>query len=204
MKHSVRMAALLAVAAFATQGAVPASDVAPGNKAPVFELPALQGEAVSLEAHAGKYVVLEWTNYDCPFVKKHYETGRFPALQKQMKEHDVVWLSICSSAPGKQGHFSKEQWEARMKAVDAAPAAVLLDTDGTVGRRYNVKNTPHMVLISPDGVILYMGAIDDQRGLDRSIMDAAVNYVAQALEEVKAGKPVSIPAVPAYGCTVKY
>ncbi len=204
MRTSARIAASLAVAATLAHGAVAASEIAPGNKAPAFQLPSLEGETLSLVAYAGKYVILEWTNYDCPFVKKHNETGRLPALQKKMKEDGVVWLSICSSAPGKQGHFTKEQWEARMKAVDAAPAAVLLDPDGTVGKLYDAKNTPYMVVISPEGVILYTGAIDDQRGLDRSVMETAVNYVTQALDEAREGKPVSVPAVPAYGCTVKY
>ncbi len=178
--------------------------VDPGQAAPDFELPDLDGDTHALSSFRGKYVVLEWTNYDCPFVKKHYETGRLPALQKQLAEEGVVWLSICSSAPGKQGHFTVPQWRERMAAVDASPKAVLLDPDGRVGRIYGARTTPQMVVINPEGEVIYAGAIDDQRGLDRTIMDQATNYVVQALREARAGEPVSVPQTAPYGCTVKY
>lgn len=202
MKRWTMQVALAAAALGAVMGM--AQDVAPGKEAPAFELPDVKGTMHSPAAFRGKYVVLEWTNYDCPFVKKHYETGRMPSLQKKLAAADVIWLSVCSSAPGKQGYFTKEQWETRMKAVEAAPKAVLLDTDGKVGKLYGAKNTPQMVVIDPKGLVLYAGAIDNQPGLDRSIMDRAVNYVQQALDEAKAGKPVSVPSTSPYGCSVKY
>jgi len=182
----------------------PAEVAKPGKAAPAFSLNDIEGQPHALEAYKGKYVVLEWTNYDCPFVKKHNETGNIPSMQKKLGEAGVVWLSICSSAPGKQGHFTREQWVERMAAVKAAPKAVLLDADGRVGRSYGAKNTPQLFVIDPAGVVIYAGAIDNQPGLDRAIMDKAVNYVAQALAEVQAGKPVSVPATAPYGCTVKY
>ncbi len=178
--------------------------VEPGQTAPDFELPDLDGATHSLSSFRGKYVVLEWINHDCPFVKKHYETGRLPAVQKQLAEEGVVWLSICSSAPGKQGHFTVEQWRARMAAVDASPKAQLLDPDGRVGRQYGARTTPQMVVITPEGKVIYAGAIDNQRGLDRTIMDQATNYVVQALREARAGEPVSVTKTAPYGCTVKY
>lgn len=198
-RHLVTAAMATVLAAGLTVAAVD-----PGQTAPDFELPDLDGATHSLSSFRGSYVVLEWTNYDCPFVKKHYETGRMSALQKQMAEEGVVWLSICSSAPGKQGHFTVEQWRARMAAVEAAPKAVLLDPDGRVGRQYGARTTPQMVLINPEGEVLYAGAIDNQRGLDRTIMDQATNYVVQALREARAGEPVSVTKTAPYGCTVKY
>lgn len=190
-----------AVVGIAQEAAAP---VAPGQDAPAFELKDLDGNTHSLASFKGSYVVLEWTNYDCPFVKKHYETGNVPGLQKKLADDGVVWLSICSSAPGKQGNFTPEEWKKRMDAVKAAPKAVLLDADGKVGKQYNAKNTPYMLVISPEGKILYVGGIDNQPGVDRSIMADAVNYVTQALAEAKAGKPVSVPTAPPYGCSVKY
>ena len=175
-----------------------------GQATPAFTLKDIHDNSYILETFKGSFVVLEWINYDCPFVKKHYETGNVPALQKKLADEGVVWFSICSSAPGKQGNFTKEQWMERMAAVKAAPKAVLLDSDGSVGRRYGAKNTPHLFVINPDGTVIYAGAIDDQPGVDRTIIDQAVNYVTQALTEAKAGKPVSVPATAPYGCSVKY
>ncbi len=176
----------------------------PGDEAPAFTLPDLDGKDVELASFKGSYVILEWVNHDCPFVKKHYESGNMAALQNKYTAAGMVWLTICSSAPGKQGHFTKEVWEARMKAVSAAPKALLLDEKGTVGKAYNAKTTPHMVVIDPTGKIIYIGGIDNQPGVDRSIMAQAINYVVQALEEALAGKPVSVPTAPPYGCSVKY
>lgn len=204
MKRSLWKAALGVACLAGLSGAGRAQEMDPGQPAPALKLPALGGGEVDLASHRGKYVVIEWTNYDCPFVKKHYETGRLPALQKKLTGEGIVWLSVCSSAPGKQGHFSPEEWKIRMAAVQAVPTAVLLDADGVVGKRYQAKNTPYMVLVGLDGAILYRGGLDNQPGLDRTIMDAAVNYVVQALDEARAGRPVSVPTAPPYGCSVKY
>ena len=202
MKHTQIVGWLSVYALTALTGM--AQVTAPGQAAPAFTLADLDGRPHALETYTGKYVVLEWTNYDCPFVKKHYETGNMPALQKQVADDQGVWLSICSSAPGKQGHFTNAQWAERMAAVKAVPHAVLLDPDGAVGRSYGAKNTPHLFVINPEGVVIYAGAIDNQPGLDRATMGQAVNYVVQALTEARAGKPVSVPATAPYGCSVKY
>jgi peroxiredoxin len=175
-----------------------------GKPAPGFTLKDTLGREHALAEYKGKYVVLEWTNYDCPFVKKHYETEAMQQLQKAYIAQGVVWLSVCSSAPGKQGHFTVEQWAERMAKVQAAPTAVLLDADGKVGKAYGAKNTPEIVVISPEGVVLYQGAIDNQPGLDRSIMKDAVNYVRATLDAAMAGKPVEVTKTAPYGCTVKY
>lgn len=204
MKRNLMHALVAVTVAGCLSGSGRAQALDPGTEAPEFELPTLGGGTVALAAHRGKYVVLEWTNYDCPFVKKHYETGRLPALQKKLTGEGVAWLTICSSAPGKQGHFTPEQWTARMQAVQAAPTAVLLDADGVVGRRYEAKNTPYVLVLDPEGKLLYRGGLDDQPGLDRTIMDAAVNYVRKALDEARAGRPVATPTAPPYGCSVKY
>ena len=208
-KKIVAMGSALAVGTLAglaqdaaAEKAAPAAEI--GKAAPAFELADLAGAKHSLEAYKGSYIVLEWTNLDCPFVKKYTETGRMSNLQKRLGDEGVIWLTIGSSKPGAQGNFSKEQWEERLKEVKAAAKAVLPDPTGTVGRLYGASNTPHMFVIDPAGVLIYAGAIDNQPGVDRQIMDQAVNYVVQALDEAKAGKPVSTPQTKAYGCSVKY
>jgi len=175
-----------------------------GKPAPEFALKDIAGKEHSLAGFKGKFVVLEWTNYDCPFVKKHYETGNMQALQKAYTEKDVIWLSICSSAPGKQGHFTAEEWAERVKKEKATPTAVLTDADGKVGKLYGAKNTPQLFVINPEETVIYSGALDDQPGLDREKMKDAVNYVKQALDAALAKKPVETPVTAPYGCTVKY
>jgi peroxiredoxin len=178
--------------------------LAPGAGAPDFTLTDIQGKEHSLSGYKGKYVILEWTNYDCPFVKKHYGAGNMQALQKKAAADGAVWLSVCSSAPGKQGHFSLDEWKERSSAQKAAAAAILLDPDGKVGRLYDAKTTPHLFLISPEGVLLYMGGIDDKPSADPADIPGATNYLTQALEQAKAGKPVEPAATKPYGCSVKY
>lgn len=207
----IKTAFWLTACAFAAWSSIAQETTAPtvnvmqlGKAAPAFTLKDISENTHALEAFKGSYVVLEWTNYDCPFVKKHYETGNMPGLQKKLTDEGVVWLTICSSAPGKQGNFTKDEWIKRMEAVKAAPKAVLLDNDGSVGRSYGAKNTPHLFVLNPEGVVIYAGAIDNQPGVDRTILSKAVNYVTQALSEAKAGKPISVPETKAYGCSVKY
>lgn len=175
-----------------------------GKPAPDFTLKDVAGKEHSLAAFKGKFVVLEWTNYDCPFVKKHYETGNMQALQKTYTEKGVVWMSICSSAPGKQGHFTPEQWAERIKQAQAVPTAILMDADGKVGKLYGAKNTPQFFIITPEGNIIYSGAIDNQPGLEREKMKEAVNYVKRALDAALEKKPVDVPTTAPYGCSVKY
>jgi peroxiredoxin len=174
-----------------------------GKKAPAFSLPDSTGQTRSLGDYKGKYVVLEWYNPDCPYVKKHY-AGNMQALQKEWTAKGVVWLSVNSSAPGKQGNLSAEKAEALRKEKGSAPTAILLDPKGEVGRRYKAKTTPHMYVIDPKGALIYAGAIDDKPTTSADDIPGSRNYVRQALEESMAGKPISTPSTQAYGCSVKY
>jgi len=175
-----------------------------GKAAPDFTLKNLDGEEVSLSQFEGKYVVLEWTNYDCPFVGKYYRAGAMQALQKHYMEKDVAWLVINSSAPGKQGNFTPERWKELAAERASTPTAILLDTDGTVGRRYRARTTPHMFVINPEGTLLYMGAIDDKPTARAADLEGATNYVKLALDAAMAGEELEITETRPYGCSVKY
>jgi len=175
-----------------------------GTPATAFELTDVNGVAHTLQQYAGKIVVLEWTNYDCPFVKKFYMPGYMQAMQEKYIEKGIVWLSICSSAPGKQGYFSPEEWASRIKQHGAKPTAVLLDTDGTVGRAYGASNTPHIFVVDPDGQLAYQGSVDDKRSADPAGFNGARNYLAEALDALLAGEEVPVAQTKAYGCSVKY
>jgi len=195
-------AAALAVLVLPVAGA--RADAVIGSPAPAFSLPDTAGRTHTLSGYAGKWVVLEWVNYDCPFVGKHYGSGNMPALQKEYTAKGVVWLAINSSAPGKQGHFTPEVIQARSSKYGAAPSAYLLDPSGTVGRAYGAKTTPHMYVISPAGKLVYAGGIDDRPTTDLADIQGAKNYVRAALDEAMAGKPVTTPSATPYGCSVKY
>lgn len=176
----------------------------PGAEAPAFSLPDAQGKLRSLADYRGKWVVLEWVNYDCPFVKKHYGSGNMQKLQSDARAKGVVWLSINSSAPGKQGHFEGAELTRRMSAAKAVPDTYLLDADGKVGKAYLAKTTPTLFVIDPEGKVVYAGAIDDKPSTDQEDIPGAKNFVRAALEAGMAGKPVETASAPAYGCGVKY
>lgn len=144
--------------------------------------------------------MLEWVNYGCPFVKKHYKSGNMQALQKKYTEKGVVWLSICSSAPGKQGHFSPEEINKLKKEKDCHYTAYLIDEDGTVGRLYKAKTTPHMYIIDAQGKLVYFGAIDDQPSTKIETVAKAKNYVSQVLDQLFSGKTVKPFMTTSYGC----
>ncbi len=175
-----------------------------GESAPPFTLTDTHGVEHRLSDYAGKVVVLEWLNHDCPFVKKHYDSGNMPELQKGYTAKGVVWLSINSSAPGKQGNYPPEKANELTQQKGGAATAVLLDPDGTVGRAYGAKTTPHMYVIDQKGVLRYAGAIDSIPSTDRADISRATSYVAAALDAVLAGKEVETKATQAYGCSVKY
>lgn len=175
-----------------------------GQPAPGFTLTDSNGQSHNLSDFKGKFVVLEWLNHGCPFVVKHYESGNMQKLQKEYTGKDVVWLSIVSSAPGKQGHMTPEETNKAKQEKNSAATAVLIDQDGTVGELYDAKVTPELYVINPEGVLVYMGAIDDRKSTDPADVAGAKNYVKQALDEAMGGKPVSEPSTPAYGCSVKY
>lgn len=175
-----------------------------GQSAPDFSLTDTKGQVRQLTDFKGQYVVLEWLNHDCPFVKKHYGSGNMQSLQKEYTAKKVAWLSINSSALGKQGHYDSAAADQLTMEKSAMPTAVLLDQDGKVGHLYNAQTTPHMYIIDPQGILLYQGAIDDIPSADSADIPAAQNYVKAALDEILAGKPVSISATKSYGCSVKY
>lgn len=180
------------------------ADAVVGQPAPAFTLKDSTGDTHSLARYAGKWVVLEWVNYDCPFVGKHYGGGSMQALQKEYTAKGVVWLAVNSSAPGKQGYFSKEEIARRSQKLGAAHTAYLLDTAGQTGRAYGAKTTPHMFVISPVGKLVYAGGIDDRPTTEIADLQGARNHVRAALDEALAGQPVTVPSSTPYGCNVKY
>jgi len=187
--------------------AAPAQSPAPatvGQQAPEFTLVDATGKKHSLSDYKGKYVVLEWINFDCPFVKKHYGSKHMQGLQTTYTGKGVVWLSICSSAPGKEGNYEGETLTKRIQTEGLKSTAYLIDSDGTVGRRYEAKTTPDMFVINPQGVLVYAGAIDDHPSTKPEDLQGAVNYVSEALSSAMSGKPVSTTWTKSYGCSVKY
>jgi peroxiredoxin len=181
-----------------------AADTIIGMKAPAFSLTDINGKTISLADFKGKYVVLEWTNFGCPFVKKHYESGNMQTLQKDETSKGVVWLSIASSAKGKEGYMNATEWQNAVKEHKSMATTVLLDEKGVVGRLYGAKTTPHMFVINPNSELIYMGAIDDKSSYDKEDIKDAKNYVRTALNEAMAGKKVSVAETKSYGCSVKY
>jgi peroxiredoxin len=193
-----------AVITVAAALALPAWAVRVGEKAPVFTATDSNGVTRALSQYAGKYVVLEWHNNGCPYVRKQYNSGNMQKLQKEWTARGVVWLTVISSAPGKQGYVTADEENAYLKQMNAAPTAVLLDPTGKLGHLYDAKTSPHMFIIDPSGMLIYDGAIDDQPTPDPASVAAATNYVSQALNEAMAGKPVSVETSRPYGCSVKY
>ncbi len=175
-----------------------------GAPAPVFQAVDADGKTRSLSEFAGKTVILEWTNADCPYVRKHYNSATMQTLQKDMTKDGVVWLSVVSSPVGEQGHVEGPQAKELTVKRDAAPTAVLLDPNSKVARAYGATTTPHMYIIDPKGTLAYMGAIDDKPSSSAASLNSAKSYVRQAMAELKAGKPVSEAATKSYGCAVKY
>ena len=175
-----------------------------GKPAPAFTLPSCESKSVSLSDYKGKVVVLEWTNYGCPFVVKHYGSGNMQKLQADAAAKGVVWLSICSSAPKQQGHATPADALKACTEKNSAATAYLIDESGATGRAYGAKRTPEMYVINADSILVYQGAIDDKKSVDPADIATAKNLVAAAIEETLAGKPVSTPETEAYGCSIKY
>jgi peroxiredoxin len=195
-------AALLSLAFGADEAAAAKPEV--GAPAPAFTGTTATGDALSLDQYRGKTVILEWTNHECPYVRKHYGAENMQALQKQTTADGIVWLSVISSAPGSQGYL--EGPEALQIAADkgAAPTAIVLDPKGEIGKMYDARTTPHMYIVDPDGRLVYKGGIDDKPTTRQADIETATNYVKLALSELAAGKPVSNPSTRPYGCSVKY
>ena len=175
-----------------------------GAPAPSFTATDSRGQAQSLSQYHGKYVVLEWHNQGCPYTRKHYVSGNMQNLQKEWTAKGVVWFTVISSAPGSQGYVTPSEENAYVEKMHAAPTAVLLDTDAKVARLYSAKTTPQMIVISPEGNVIYDGAIDSKATPDPDDIRTADNYVNDALTAAMAGKPVATPFTRPYGCSVKY
>jgi len=181
-----------------------ADSPAVGTTAPDFSLTDSKGKTQTVSQYKGKYVVLEWFNPDCPFVKKHYGSGNMQKIQGEFTGKGVVWLTIDSSAPGLEGNLTAEQAEKKMTEWKTKQTALVLDPDGKAGRTYGAKNTPHMFVINPEGKIVYEGAIDSKPSSNASDIAGSTNYVKIALDESMAGKTVSNANTKPYGCSVKY
>jgi peroxiredoxin len=176
-----------------------------GAPAPAFSGMTASGKTIALSDLKGKTVVLEWTNKDCPYVRKHYESGNMQTLQKESKaDHKVVWVSVISSAPGTQGYLEREQALGNIDATGAAPDHLVLDAAGTIGKSYGAVTTPHMYIIDPNGTLAYMGGIDDKPSSRQNTIEGATNYVRLALDDMAANRQVAQAVTRPYGCSVKY
>ncbi|MFL6542532.1 MAG: thioredoxin family protein, partial [Chthoniobacterales bacterium] len=195
---------LALIASFISASLFAAESPKVGSAAPDFSLTDSNGQKHSLGDYKGKWVVLEWFNPQCPFVQKHYGSGNMQKLQQEYAGKGVTWLSIDSSAPGKEGNLSPETANKKIAEWHIKSAALLLDPEGKAGQSYGAKNTPHMFVINPDGKIVYEGAIDSKATANPSDIPTATNYVKVALDESLGGKPVSNPNTKPYGCSVKY
>ncbi|NBC14072.1 MAG: redoxin domain-containing protein [Gammaproteobacteria bacterium] len=199
--HPIATAAALCAALVAGTAAA-APEV--GKAAPAFTGTDTSGKTWALADLRGTPVILEWTNHDCPYVVKHYESGNMQALQKEATEAGYTWLSVISSAPGKQGHVSAEQADDLTASRNAAPTAVLLDPKGDIGKAYGARTTPHMFIIDAQGTLVYMGGIDDKPTTDLADVEGAENYVRLAMADLAAGESVDKAVTRPYGCSVKY
>jgi peroxiredoxin len=202
---AVGVAILVGCSAQAQKGdkdAGPSAEI--GKPAPNFTLTDPDGESHSLADYKGSYVVLEWVNFDCPFVHKHYSSGNMQTLQAAYKLKGVKWLSICSSAPGKQGFFEGDSLKSRIFQEHSQAAAYLIDSSGTVGKMYGAKTTPHMFIVNPEGTLIYAGGIDDKPTTKLEDAKLATNYVRKTLNAAMKGEEVEVKSAPPYGCSVKY
>lgn len=180
------------------------ADAVVGQPAPAFESKDATGKTQSLSAYKGKWVVMEWFNKDCPYIKKHYNSQNMQKLQKEYTSRGAVWLTVLSSAKGKQGYTDAAETLKVAKENGSAATALILDPTGTVGHAYGAKTSPHMFVINPQGVVVYNGAIDDNDSSDASVIPKSKNYVQAALNEGMAGKPITVATSRPYGCGVKY
>ena len=197
---------LTAAAILALSIAGPASaKIATGSNVSDMTVVDSNGVTHNLSDFAGQKVVLEWTNHGCPYVVKHYDTGNMQKIQKVATANDdAVWLSIISSAPGKQGYVSAEKANELTTTRGAAPTAVVMDSSGEAGRAFNAITTPHMFIIDEEQTLVYQGAIDDNRSARHSTVASANNYVLAALDDLKSGEEVAVSDTAPYGCSVKY
>jgi peroxiredoxin len=205
--RSLGKLALIAAVTIGLGGGTPAfaaGAVQIGQPAPEFTATDSKGTPVSLSQYRGKVVILEWTNADCPYTHKHYASGNMQSLQSLAQKNNVVWLSVISSAPGKQGYVNGPGADQLTVSRGASPTAVLLDPSGTLGRLYGAKTTPHMFVIDKNGALQYMGGIDSLATADAGDIPNAEPYLKEAMLAVTEGHPVAHAATRPYGCSVKY
>jgi peroxiredoxin len=172
--------------------------------APAFKAAAASGGTISLDQYRGKTVVLEWTNHQCPYVKKHYESGNIPSLQKEATGKGIVWLQVISSAPGKQGHVDAAEALKLNAERGAAPTGTVLDPEGKIARQYEAVTTPHIFIVNPDGKLVYKGGIDSIQSNKKDDIAKADNYVKLALNDLAGGKKIAQASTQPYGCSIKY
>lgn len=202
LKIITATALALSVSALATSAS---AKIATGSTVSDMQVMDSNGMTHNLADFAGKTVVLEWTNHGCPYVKKHYNTGNMQQLQKEATlDGETVWLSVISSAPGKQGFVSGAEANELTRTRNAEPTAVILDAEGDMGKTFSARTTPHMYVIDPAQTLVYQGAIDDNRSASEASVSGARNYVREALNAVKSGEAVAMAETQAYGCSVKY
>jgi hypothetical protein len=193
---------LIATATLLAVGAHAAATV--GQPAPDFTLSDATGKTVRLSDFKGQHVVLEWTNPGCPFVRKHYDSGNMPATQKDAMGKGAVWLAINSTEKASSDYLEPAQLLAWKQQRQSTPTAVLMDEEGTVGKQYGARTTPHLYIVNPQGVLVYAGGIDSIPSARVSDIDKATNYVKAGLSEALAGKPISAARTQPYGCSIKY
>ena len=198
-----KFASLLAIL-FAFTAPQLSAGVTCGEKAPDFTLPSINGKDVSLAGFHGHYVVLEWFNHNCPFVQKFYSVGAMQKWQAQYTAKGVIWLTIDSTNPAHSDYVTAEAERDVFKQMKLASSDLLRDSNGKVGHLYGATNTPQIFIIDPNGVLIYQGAVDDNRSTDADDVETARNFLTAALDEALDGKPVSVTSSKPYGCSVKY
>jgi peroxiredoxin len=201
---TVAIAALLLLSGLSRGHSGPVQDIAIGKAAPNFSAVDEYGQRRRLSDYRGSHVVLEWTNRDCPFVRKHYDSDNMQSLQSDARSRGVVWLTVTSTAAGHAGYMDAGGAQRFRNRYQAAPTSILLDPDGRLGRQYDVEVTPQVFIIDPDGKLVYMGGMDDRPTTRIADIDLATDYVGEALDETLAGRPVSRPITRAYGCPIVY
>jgi peroxiredoxin len=203
MKQALLASLITASFAFVAASEASASATV-GQPAPAFALKDTNGKTVNLADYKGKTVVLEWHNPECPFVKKHYDSANMQGLQSKYTKDGIVWLAVSSTEPSHQDYKKPDALNALLKSSNAVPTAYLMDESGSTGKAYGAKTTPHMYVINPQGTLVYAGGIDDKRSTNIADVKTAKNYVSAALDEMQAGKPISVATSAPYGCSVKY
>ena len=198
------MKKLFAVIALTVIGSLAFADAKIGAAAPDFSVVDMQGKTHTLSEYKGKYVILEWYNKDCPYVRKHYDSKNMQKLQADMTGKGIAWLTVISSVPGKQGHLKAADAKTNAAKEGAKGTAVLLDETGKMGKAYGAKTTPHMYLIDPQGVLRYNGAIDSNDSADQKTIATAENYIVAAVNSAQKGEKIQKETTKPYGCSVKY